>query len=251
MMSPDSWKDEIWDFIVITIVLIFLAVITGCTHEETVPSSTQKPFECPEDMAKVVISTIPKSKLEAISHTIKDVAGEAEKAICVDRWEYPNSKGIKPEGFKNRQGCVEACRGMNKRLLSKSEWQMACSGTPVSRCNTHSEHPIVSILQKSQAWVEKGVNCKADPWSFVCMNSSQLVGPWLWENSENECVSSSGVYNMVGNLGEWISDTLPNGHGVFMGGLAPQPKSSCDYETRAHNFDWSDYSTGCRCGRDL
>ncbi|MBL8836480.1 MAG: hypothetical protein JNL66_09550, partial [Alphaproteobacteria bacterium] len=70
------------------------------------------------------------------------------------------------------------------------------------------------------------------------------------------CVSSHGVRNMVGVLGQWVSDTYPSpsgsgARGQFNGGLYPQPQSSCNYTTIAHPTDYTDYSIGCRCGRSV
>ncbi|MFK7824589.1 MAG: hypothetical protein AB8G05_10550 [Oligoflexales bacterium] len=69
-----------------------------------------------------------------------------------------------------------------------------------------------------------------------------------------QCVSKHGVVNMVGNLGEWVSDVrLVKGRkfGRFNGGLYAQKKSSCEYTTTAHSVDYRDYSLGCRCAKDL
>ena len=70
----------------------------------------------------------------------------------------------------------------------------------------------------------------------------------------SKCVSNYGIYNMVGNLGEWVEGVWKNKKreqvARFNGGLYPQRKSSCSYTTIAHGPDYMDYSTGCRCARD-
>ena len=54
----------------------------------------------------------------------------------------------------------------------------------------------------------------------------------------SKCVSKYGVYNMVGNLGEWVAGSWLNRSkervARFNGGLYPQNKSSCKYTTVAH-----------------
>lgn len=182
--------------------------------------------------------------------------------ICVDKWEYPSRLGSRPEAFKSRDACVMACKAEKKRLLTDAEWKAACVGTKPKNCNIHSVHPILEAMKRA-TWNVAAHNsmkdCKKNPWIAECMNDPSLAGSWLWDNQDGECVSNAGIYNMVGNLGEWVSDNIGsvNGNGAvkvrgrFNGGLAPQPKSSCDYTTTAHDPQWSDYSIGCRCGKDL
>jgi formylglycine-generating enzyme required for sulfatase activity len=61
-----------------------------------------------------------------------------------------------------------------------------------------------------------------------------------------ECTNEYGAFDMVGNLHEWLADP----HGVFAGGYFMdtfQNGEGCEYRTRAHRFDYHDYSTGFRC----
>ena len=55
-----------------------------------------------------------------------------------------------------------------------------------------------------------------------------------------------GVFDMVGNLHEWIDDP----EGTFRGGFymdTSRNGDGCSYETTAHNVQYHDYSTGFRC----
>jgi formylglycine-generating enzyme len=63
------------------------------------------------------------------------------------------------------------------------------------------------------------------------------------------CRNDYGVYDMVGNLHEWVDDPA----GTFMGGFFMdtfQNGEGCEYRTTAHGFDYHDYSTGFRCCAD-
>ena len=84
------------------------------------------------------------------------------------------------------------------------------------------------------------------------------------------CVSDLGVFDMVGNLHEWVRDMVDQdlmdqlaqedverreqpwseGNGVFMGGFFSTTSElgpGCFYATVAHEPAYHDYSTGFRC----
>jgi formylglycine-generating enzyme required for sulfatase activity len=88
-----------------------------------------------------------------------------------------------------------------------------------------------------------------------------------------DCASAEGVYDLVGNLHEWVSDkvdrSLPlkvplspalrrslsrtRGHGIFMGGFFSTMNEhgrGCRFVTIGHEPTYHDYSTGFRCCRD-
>jgi formylglycine-generating enzyme required for sulfatase activity len=82
----------------------------------------------------------------------------------------------------------------------------------------------------------------------------QVEGTVSPSGSREQCVSDYGVYDMVGNRHEWVSDTTPAGHGVFLGGYfsdVEQNGQGCNYRTDAHAKGYHDYSTGFRCCQDV
>jgi hypothetical protein len=78
----------------------------------------------------------------------------------------------------------------------------------------------------------------------------QDMGPLLRDTGASErCVSSwdKGVYDMEGNLDEWIEDP----EGTFVGGFyARNTKLGCEARVAAHAPIYYDYSLGTRCCRD-
>ena len=66
-----------------------------------------------------------------------------------------------------------------------------------------------------------------------------------------ECVSKwgdDGIYDMVGNLAEWVEDGRKGNRGTFLGGFyAIHAKIGCDKEEPAHGKYYYDYSIGARC----
>ena len=65
-----------------------------------------------------------------------------------------------------------------------------------------------------------------------------------------ECVNGFGVFDMVGNLHEWVATDPAALHGTFAGGYYLDTTingDGCLYRTQAHAHDYHDYSTGFRC----
>ena len=55
---------------------------------------------------------------------------------------------------------------------------------------------------------------------------------------------NDAVFDMVGNLDEWVDDD----DGVFVGGFyARAKKDGCQSTVRTHGLTYADYSTGFRC----
>ena len=62
-----------------------------------------------------------------------------------------------------------------------------------------------------------------------------------------DCKSEWGtdaIYDMVGNLDEWIDDP----DGTFLGGFYSRgTREGCDSRIEVHAYDYFDYSLGIRC----
>lgn len=181
--------------------------------------------------------------------------------ICMDRFEYTHRTSTDlensyPVGYRNHSDCQQLCESQEKRLPSNDEWVLACEGTDPNQCNRSRPHPLLTLAQ-SKDWIYNGTDCSTakNMWSVPCMNDPRInqMKNGLAANGEfKDCVSKFGIYNMVGNLGEWVSDThYRNGIrlGRFNGGLYPQAKSTCSYTTIAHGPNYKDYSIGCRCAK--
>jgi formylglycine-generating enzyme required for sulfatase activity len=78
------------------------------------------------------------------------------------------------------------------------------------------------------------------------------VGPLLRLTGEvTACTSTwgeDGVYDMVGNLDEWVEDE----NGTFLGGFyARSTRKGCGAAVTAHGPTYYDYSLGTRCCASL
>jgi len=191
-------------------------------------------------------------------------------------YEARSAAGVFPQAYISRVEAKAACAAAGKRLCSRKEWQRACQGArgaiypygehwEARRCNTDKQHLIT-------------LRFGADPrrWHYDDFNDPTLAqepGFLARTGAYQGCVGEAGVYDLVGNLHEWVSDTVDQafvdkleaepverkhqgwreGNGVFMGGFYGDAEingAGCNYETTAHAAVYHDYSTGFRCCMD-
>lgn len=188
---------------------------------------------------------------------------------CIDRYEAhldgqdpyqvptggvaANALGAIPQGYISGEVAELACEAAGKRLCSSDEWLRACEGPSgntypygdtydADACNADGRypHPIVEVFGGNAQWNTTEMN---DP----LLN--QLADGLAPSGAYDECVTDEGVYDMHGNLHEWVADSS----GVFRGGFyvdASINGTGCSYRTTRHTFDYHDYSTGFRCCAD-
>ena len=142
----------------------------------------------------------------------------------------------------------------------RRRWKTACKGPEVTQypygnadqpkvCNDHGKSPIGLRLKQG---LEEGQPIAWD-WSWDLMNDTALnqYDDTLSKTGEHDgCTNGYGVYDMVGNLHEWVDDAS----GTFLGGYyqdTHQNGDGCDYKTMAHEAWYHDYSTGFRCCADV
>jgi hypothetical protein len=162
--------------------------------------------------------------------------------------------GQKPQAYISATQANEACQRSGKRLCSEPEWLAACQGP------TRHTYPYGDTYQKGACNEGRATNPVNDcfgngsgVFTYANMNSPCCV------NQPNSlavgggfptCRSEYGVFDLHGNLHEWIDATTATGNGVFKGGFFVDAKlngAGCLYRTTAHAKTYHDYSTGFRC----
>jgi hypothetical protein len=158
--------------------------------------------------------------------------------------------GVRPQGYLNGELARSACSHAGKRLCTEAEWVRACRGErqrpypygdayEPAACNVaRSSHPA-AVLHGNAS-----IHHRDPRLSLV----EDAQGPLLRSTgSLPRCASRWGadaVYDMVGNLDEWIDDAS----GVFVGGFySRQTQAGCAARVGAHPFEYYDYSLGVRC----
>jgi hypothetical protein len=160
-----------------------------------------------------------------------------------------------PQGYLSREVARRVCENAGKRLCTYDEWQTACRGEQgtqfpygneyvAGRCNVwRAVHPARLLHgNASMGHLDPRLNL------IVEYPNDPLLHP---TGQTPGCVSRWGndaIYDMVGNLDEWVSDDP----GLFVGGFYSRNTSKgCDSKVTNHAPTYFDYSTGTRCCRDV
>ncbi len=205
-----------------------------------------------------------------------------ENAFCIDRYEASTAemasdgkvvahspylpvtglrvkalsqKGVIPQAYINRNEAHAACRQSHKRLCSESEWVTACKGPAHTTYPYGNHHRAGYCVDTNRVDPLKNLfeSLGKARYQFSIMNDArlnQVPGTLAPTGSFSRCTNEYAIYDMVGNLHEWISDP----RGTFRGGFYLDSKlngTGCDYRTVAHPATYRDYSTGFRCCADL
>ena len=107
--------------------------------------------------------------------------------------------GVPPSRYLTWFQAVAACKNSRKRLPTNAEWQAAVAGTP-----------------------DPG----SDNGTTDC--NSTAAGPAL-TGARSSCVSTSGAFDMVGNLYEWVAEWMPQSTacGTWSAGVSPTGDQQC------------------------
>ena len=168
--------------------------------------------------------------------------------------------GVYPQGYISGYQAAAACERSGKRLCKPDEWKNACMGPKktifpygnerqVGRCNDNgrsSMHFFNAELddKPEHRWMWGYGGNMVDP------RLNQLDGTLTRTGERAECTNEYGVFDMVGNLHEWVDDP----DGTFQGGYYLDTHlngDGCYYRTTAHPMSHLDYSTGFRCCADV
>ncbi len=116
--------------------------------------------------------------------------------FCIDRYEHPGRRGVLPTKALDKEEAQRLCRAQGKRLCSLAEWRRACGG---KRRRLYSYGDTF----------RRGVCATASP--------SGEKRPLTAAGSHPRCKSPEGVYDLNGNIAEWVSSSQ------LMGGSAGKP----------------------------
>ncbi|MFN7991008.1 MAG: SUMF1/EgtB/PvdO family nonheme iron enzyme [Candidatus Micrarchaeia archaeon] len=158
-----------------------------------------------------------------------------------------------PQGYLSQIESESACRNSGKRLCTRAEWLRACMGSRKSR------HPYGDSLMAGACSNSRGPhvmslyfggNTKGKYWAEGEFNSpivNATPGYLAKSGSHYDCVSENGIFDLEGNLHEWVSDVAPSGMGTFASSCYSDNQLGCRYYAAVHARGYHDYSTGFRC----
>jgi formylglycine-generating enzyme required for sulfatase activity len=167
------------------------------------------------------------------------------------------AEGVVPQAYISQVQARAACVEAGKRLCKPQEYMRACRGP-----NKQDAYPYGGLKRRPGA-------CNEGKGSFIAKAYGQDFSKRTYEEFNDpkldqmpgglaptgafpRCASPEGVYDLVGNLHEWVEEEV-KGHGRFRGGWYGDAENNgpgCLYVTSAHEPTYHDYSTGFRCCAD-
>lgn len=169
--------------------------------------------------------------------------------VCMDMYEAPNKKGARPFVMKSYKNAKKWCGERHKRPCTEQEWETACEGP---------DH-----LPYAYGWKVEKKTCNSDKawlapdWSKFGRidGESEKESDRLWQGAGSGrysgCVSSFGVFDMMGNVEEWVTTRKTRKWpGALMGGFWAKPWTGCRGTNDAHEPGFVFYETGFRCCAD-
>ncbi|HSC87823.1 MAG TPA: SUMF1/EgtB/PvdO family nonheme iron enzyme [Polyangiaceae bacterium] len=163
-----------------------------------------------------------------------------------------SAPGELPQGYFTYFSAKRACENAGKRLCSEAEWTQAC------RSRGGTKHPYSDHFEPGRCNVFRNMHP-----AYELHGNSSLghLDPRLglvWEEGTKPLLLTTGqlpgcvsmtrqdgaVYDMVGNLDEWIEDP----EGTFLGGFfSRSTRDGCEAKIDGHAAIYTDYSLGTRC----
>jgi hypothetical protein len=162
--------------------------------------------------------------------------------------------GAVPQAYLAYPVAKRACENARKRLCTRDEWVKACEGEKQtkfpygesferSKCNVWGYvHPGVALHQgASFGHRDPRLNLLAEggerPLLRLTGGTPTCASRW----------GSDAIYDMVGNVDEWVDGDRPE----FVGGFyARSTSNGCESRVTNHAPMYYDYSLGVRCCRD-
>jgi formylglycine-generating enzyme required for sulfatase activity len=169
--------------------------------------------------------------------------------FCIDRYEYPNMPGVLPVVMVDYFEAERACQVEGKRLCEAEEWTFACEGKGTW------PYPYGLVRDPGACHIDRDLP-EPDLRSFARPREVSVEVERLDQRvpsgSRPGCVSPFGVYDLTGNVDEWVHNrrgdrgTPPYDTGLKGGHFGPV-QARCRPMTTSHNGWFRFYQAGFRC----
>lgn len=165
-----------------------------------------------------------------------------------------SGRGRVPQAYLSYHSARRLCEAAGKRLCSHEEWETACRGEKQTRFpygEDYRKEPCNVGRPFHPAAVLHGLSSSGhlDPRLNLLMIAGDAPVVRVGGASQG-CVSKwghDGIYDMVGNMDEWVDDPA----GSFRGGFyARRVTNGCEARISNHSDTYFDYTTGARCCKD-
>ncbi|MAO83550.1 MAG: hypothetical protein CMH50_06655 [Myxococcales bacterium] len=187
------------------------------------------PSEIPQDL----------SEMQSIEYGDLKFQIDRFEAGRDDDGKAVTGKRVIPSTGVTWHGAKEACEAAGKRLCRAEEWFAACQGAAPKDDNGNGR--IFDDRIEGSLYPYGDVHRPGRCWDGHKRNAYRPV----YTGEHPACVSRDGVYDLTGNMAEWVGDTP--GKAVLMGGFYEDRRPSC----LTYDPNWgpsqSSIYTGFRC----
>lgn len=237
--------------------LAFAIVLVGLPLDARDPGPSPR---CPSDM-RLVVGT----HHDEVQHLCVEpreghcyeyfagITGEEGPAtpieVCMDAFEAPNRRGQRPLVMQSFDDAEAWCRARDKRVCTEQEWEIACEG-PEDRPLVYGWKVDAKPCNSAKPWRQFDAQKLAVPGEG---RAKELARLWQGEPSGHlvDCVSADGVYDLIGNVEEWVASRPGRRfRGALKGGFWAKPWTGCRGTNDAHAENFTFYETGFRCCAD-
>ena len=175
-------------------------------------------------------------------------------AFCMDRYEWPNKKGEVPALLISWTDAKKECEKVGKRLCSEDEFNLACEGEQMlpytyGYVRDPQKCSIDKPYRKRERRLLKYAACMKDA---ACKAHLEMLDQRVAAGSYPECVSPFGVYDLNGNINEWVvrpNQKYPDRSGLKGGWWGPV-RGRCRPTVGFHKEEDYGYEEGFRCCKD-
>ena len=170
---------------------------------------------------------------------------------CIDKYEAPNIEGEYPLYAQSAYDAISYCREHGKTLCTHQQWKTACIGP------NNKSYPY-GYTYKKGICNDNHIDYLIVPWKKLFTPDWMIISKRLFKGtksgSKNLCKSDYGVYDLTGNVAEWVVEPKSTYGYVVKGGFWHGVSSgypSCHYVNAAHNPNFNSYEFGFRCCLNL
>jgi formylglycine-generating enzyme len=216
------------------------------------PSPTPSPAPTPMLTPPVTPVPAPRTSIDCPADMV------ALPAFCIDRYEAPNVPGALPFALRTAADGEQWCGVQSKRLCSEDEWVRACQG-PHGRRFPYGDAHRASACNDDRPWIPVSWKSLALwPDDAAVAEAGRLFQADV-SGARADCVSEEGVYDLTGNVAEWVRRDGPAPRpgyehvlkGCYWAGCYHEPEPNCLFRNSAHPGTFRTYEAGFRCCRAL
>jgi len=174
--------------------------------------------------------------------------------FCIDRYEAPNVAGREPFALQTAYDGERWCAARGKRLCSENEWVRACEGAS-GRVYPYGNVHVRSACNDDRPWISVDWKALAKWPAESAVREAERLYQGEPSGSRPACVSEDGVFDLTGNVAEWVlrSDAPPQAgyahvlKGCYWAGCYHEPEPDCAFRNSAHPGAFRTYEAGFRC----